>query len=338
MILLDALSLTPTKSRPVWVMRQAGRYQASFRKMREKHTFDEVSLNPDLALKVTLAAIQEFDFDASIVFSDILYPLKAMGAKLEFTDKGPVLENPKTVADLKKLRTSFNPLESTPAILETIKRLRSELSKEKAVLGFAGAPFTLLSYRIEGKLTKELSIMKRWMAEHPDTILEWLDYLAVAMGEYLDAQAEAGADAVQLFDTWASVLGPEDYEKFAMPFARKALSAVTVPCIYYMNGVAGVLHQAASVGAQCLSVDWRISLKEVRSKIPHTTAIQGNLDPYALLLPRAQLRQRVFEMCESYGRGPGHIVNLGHGIVPEIPEASVKYFVEAVREWSICLA
>lgn len=335
MLLLDALSLTPTPRRPVWVMRQAGRYQASFRKVREKYSFDQVSLTPDLAFQVSMAAIQEFDFDASIVFSDILYPLKALGAKLEFTDKGPVLENPKTVEELQRLRKTFEAKESTPSILETLRRLRKELPKQKAVLGFSGAPFTLLSYLLEGKLSKDLGTMKRWMALHPDVVLEWLDILAVTMGDYLDAQAEAGADAVQLFDTWAGVLSPEDYEKFALPFARKALSAVTVPCIYYMNGVAGVLQQAASVGAQCLSVDWRISLKEARAKIPHVTAIQGNLDPYALLLPRAQLRQRVFDMCESYGRGPGHIVNLGHGIVPEIPENSVKYFVEAVREWSL---
>lgn len=335
MILLDALSLTPTKRRPVWVMRQAGRYQTSFRKVREKHTFDQVSLNPDIATQVSLAPLAEFDFDAAIVFSDILYPLKALGAKLEFTDKGPVLENPKTMEDLKKLRTSFIPEESTPAILETLRRLRKEVSKEKAVIGFAGAPFTLLSYLLEGKLSKELNVMKRWMAEKPEVVLQWLDYLAIAMGEYLDAQATAGADVVQLFDTWAGVLSPEDYEKFAVPFARKALSAVTVPCMYYVNGVAGILQQAASVGAQGLSVDWRISLKEVRAKVPHVTAIQGNLDPYALLLPKAQIRQRVFDMCESYGRGPGHIVNLGHGIVPEIPEAAVKCFVDSVREWTL---
>lgn len=338
MLLLDTLSMTPTKSRPVWVMRQAGRYQSSFRKVREKYSFDQVSLIPELAFQVSMAAIREFDFDASIVFSDILYPLKAMGAKLEFTDKGPVLENPKSVSELKKLRTSFDPREATPSILETLSLLRKELPKEKAVLGFSGAPFTLLAYLLEGKLTKDLGVVKRWMATEPKMVLEWLDHLAVAMGEYLDAQANAGADAVQLFDTWAAVLGPEDYEKFALPFARKALSAVTVPCVYYINGIAGVLEQAASVGAQCLSVDWRISLKSVRSRINPVTAIQGNLDPHALLLPRAELRQRVFEMCESYGRGPGHVVNLGHGIVPEIPETSVKYFVEAVREWSLSLA
>lgn len=337
MILLDALSLVSTPRRPVWIMRQAGRYQASFRELRKKYSFDDLCLNPDLATKVSLVPIQQYSLDAAIVFSDILYPLRALGADLQFTESGPELKAPKTIEDLKKLKTGFDPLEATPHILQTLKNLRAEVPAEKALLGFAGAPFTMLCYLLEGKLTKELKVMKRWMAEHPKVVHEWLDHLAIATGEYLDAQANAGADAVQLFDTWAGALSPSDYETFALPYARKVLSAVTVPCVYYVNGIAGILQQASAVGAQCLSVDWRVSLAEVRKSIPHVTAIQGNLDPYHLLLPRSQIREKVFQMCESYGRGPGHIVNLGHGIVPEIPEASVQYFIEAVQEWSLSL-
>lgn len=316
-------------------MRQAGRYLASFRKLRAKYSFEELCKNSDLAVEVSLLPLTRYELDAAIVFSDILFPLQALGVKLEFTDQGPVLEAPKAKADFSKLKKTFDPLKETPAILSTIKKLRAEVSKEKAVLGFAGAPFTMLSYMLEGKLTKDLKIMKRWIAEEPELVHEWLSHLAAAMGIYLDAQATAGADAVQLFDTWAGILSPKDFEEFALPYARRALSAVTVPSIYYVNGIAGILQQAASVGAQCLSVDWRISLSDVRKQLSHVTAIQGNLDPYDLLLPKEKLRAKVFAMCESYGRGPGHIVNLGHGIVPEIPEESVQVFIEAVREWKI---
>jgi uroporphyrinogen decarboxylase len=192
-----------------------------------------------------------------------------------------------------------------------------------------------LSYLLEGKLTKDLNLMKRWMFEKPQVVHQWLDRIATLTGHYLDAQVNAGADAVQLFDTWAGMLGPEDYETFALPYARKTLSLVTAPSIYYVNGVSGILDQAASVGAQCLSVDWRMNLSEARRRIPQVMAIQGNLDPLALHLPKGLLRDRVLKMCMAYGTGPGHIVNLGHGIVPSVPEDSVKILIEATREFQL---
>jgi uroporphyrinogen decarboxylase len=334
MILLDALSLNKTPRRPVWIMRQAGRYLADFRAIRKEHSFEESCKTPELATKISLLPLNKYPMDAAIIFSDILFPLQAMGAHLAYTDKGPVLEAPSSPEQLKKLRTSFDPHESTPHILETIKNVRKELSQEKAVLGFAGAPFTMLSYLLEGKLTKELKIIKKWMAEEPKLVHEWLGYLADSTGEYLDAQADAGADAVQLFDTWAGVLSPEDYETFALPYARRALAAVTVPNLYYVNGSAGILEKVASVGSQGLSIDWRQSLGDARKRVSSVMALQGNLDPYHLLLPRHKIREEVFRMCDSYGTGPGHIANLGHGIVPEIPEDAVSVFVDSVQEWS----
>ncbi len=331
--ILEALAMNPTERRPVWVMRQAGRYMKSFREMRKKYSFDDLSLNSELAFEVSMLPMRQYDFDASIVFSDILYPLRALGAKLEFTEQGPVVENPKTVSDFQKLKKSFDPMVDTKAIMQTIQLLRKELPPEKAVLGFAGAPFTLLTYLIEGKVTKDLHIMKKWMATEPKLVLEWLQIITKNSGEYLDAQVRSGADAVQLFDTCAGFLSPKDFETFSLPFAREALSYVTAPTIYYVNGVAGILNQAAAVGSQGLSVDWRIDLKEVRAKIPPVIAIQGNMDPHALLLPKHLIRERVFQICESYGRGPGHILNLGHGIVPEIPEEAVEVFVSAAHEW-----
>ena len=334
MLVLDALSLNKTSRRPVWVMRQAGRYQKAFREIRAKHSFEEVCTKLELATEVTMNPIKNYDFDAAIIFSDILLPLKAMGAPLAYTDKGPVLEAPKTVAELNKLNKNFDPREGTPHILESLRAVREQLSPEKALLGFAGAPFTMLSYLLEGKLTKELKTMKACMAKEPASVHEWLKAIAEMTGDYLDAQANAGANAVQLFDTWAGVLSPEDYEEFALPYAREALSAVTVPCLYYVNGVSGILEKAAATGAQGLSIDWRMSMAEARRRVSSVVALQGNLDPYHLLLPRVKLREKVFEMCDSYGKGPGYIANLGHGIVPEIPEEAVSVFVESVREWS----
>lgn len=333
MLILDALELNPTPRRPVWIMRQAGRYLASYRKLREKYSFMEFAGRSDLAVEVTLLPLKQYELDAAIVFSDILIPLQATGASLDFTEKGPVLSNPKNKKEFEALRRGFDPHTHTPVILESLKILRKEIKPEQALLGFAGAPFTMLSYLLEGKLTKDLSIMKKWMAEEPKLVHSWLKTLSEWMGEYLDAQVEAGANAVQLFDTWASVLSPKDFEEFALPYAREVISRVTSPCVYYVNGVSAILDQMASVGAQALSVDWRVNLGEVRSRVSQVTAIQGNLDPYHLLLPNDLLRERVFEMCESYGRGPGHIVNLGHGIVPGIPEDKVKVFIEAVHEW-----
>lgn len=334
MLMLETLELNKTKRRPVWIMRQAGRYLASYRKLRESYTFDDFSNNAALATEVTLLPFKQYDLDAAVVFSDILIPLKATGASLEFTDKGPVLGAPQSVADLKKLRQEFDPMIHTPTIMQTITNVRSTLNQDIAVLGFAGAPFTMLAYLLEGKLTKDLSVIKTWMATEPELVKSWLSFLAESTGRYLDAQAEAGANAVQLFDTWASVLSREDYEEFALPYAREVISEVTVPCIYYVNGVQHLLQQAAATGAQALSVDWRTPLSVARSQLSHVVALQGNLDPYHLKKPKAELRKKVFEMCSDYGDAPGHIVNLGHGIVPSIPEDAVKHFIEFVHEWS----
>jgi len=335
LLLLDALTLNPTSRRPVWIMRQAGRYLASFRKIRERHSFDETCGSPELATEVSLLPLKRYpSLDACIVFSDILFPLRALGADLEYTEAGPVLIAPKNAQDLSKLRRHFSPEESTSSILKTLRELRKILNAETALLGFAGAPFTMLCYLLEGKLSPELKVMKRWMAKEPIIVHSWLKDLAACMGEYLDAQARAGANAVQLFDTWAGQLSSEDYARFALPYAREALSAVTVPSIYYVNGVAGILEDVAGVGAQALSIDWRISLAEARKRVSGVTALQGNLDPHHLHLPRNQIREEVFRICEAYGRGPGHIMNLGHGIIPEVPEDSVQYLIEATAEWS----
>lgn len=334
MILLDSLELNATKRRPVWIMRQAGRYLSTYQEFRKKYSFDDFCSQPELAVQLSLLPLKRYDLDAAIIFSDILIPLRAFGLKLEFTEKGPELSAPQSKKELENLPKDFDPKIHTPTILQSLKELRKSVDPAKAVLGFSGAPFTMLAYMLEGKLTKDLSIVKKWMAEEPKLVHQWLDVLAKAMGDYLEAQVSAGADAVQVFDTWASQLSPQDFEKFALPYARQVISAVPAPCVYYVNGVAGLFEELGAVGAQAISVDWRVSLKEVRSRLSPVIAIQGNLDPYCLLRSRQEIRDSVFRMCDDYGRGPGHIVNLGHGIVPSVPEEGVEWMISAVQEWS----
>ena len=286
-------------------------------------------------MEATFLPLKQYELDAAIIFSDILLPLRAMGASVEFGEEGPVLGAPQNEAELKKLKRNFDPKEGTPTILKALSELRKALPKEKAVLGFSGAPFTLLVYLMEGKVSKDLGKVKRWLMEQPQLMHETLNGLAEMTADYLEAQVDAGADAVQMFDTWASVLSPQDYEEFALPYARKVLGHVTAPSVYYINGCAGILEKASSAGAQCLSIDWKIDLQEARRRVPQVTALQGNLDPYALHLPKSILRDRVLKMMEGYGRGPGHIVNLGHGIMPSAPEDSLKVMIEAVHEFKM---
>lgn len=335
MILLDALTLNPTTRRPIWIMRQAGRYMAAFRKVREKHAFLEICDSVELSVEVSMLPMKAFDLDASIVFSDILLPLRAHGVEIAFGEEGPILSSPKSEADFSKLKKTFDPSADTPTILRAIQELRRVIPKEKAVLGFAGAPFTLLAYLVEGKLTKDLNIVKKFIFENPQLAHSWLENLAQSTATYLEAQVSAGADAVQLFDTWASALSPEAFTEFALPYARKVFSRVTAPGIYYVNGISGLLDQAANVGAQGLGIDWRLSLAQARQRVSQTIALQGNLDPHELFLPAGLLRQRVLKICESYGKGPGHIFNLGHGIVPGVPEDAVKVLIEAVHEFRL---
>jgi len=335
MILLDALNLNPTPRRPVWIMRQAGRYMKAFRDVRAKHRFLEICDSVELSVEVTWLPLKAYDLDAAIVFSDILLPLRAHGVSVEFGEEGPVIGAPQSVADFQKLKKEFDPEEATPTILSALKELRRSVPKEKAVLGFAGAPFTLLTYMLEGKLSKDLSTVKRWIFSNPALAHEWLEALSNSTAKYLEAQVEAGADAVQLFDTWASALSPEAYSEFALPYARKVLSQVTAPTLYYVNGISGILEQAANVGAQGLGIDWRLPLSLARQRVSQTIALQGNLDPHELFLPKGILRQRVLSICESYGRSPGHIFNLGHGITPGAPEDSVKVLIDAVHEFRL---
>lgn len=314
------------------MMRQAGRYLPEYRKVRERLAFFDLCENVDAAAEVSLQPFERFRPDAVILFSDILVPVRAMGAEVAIDDGGPKLARPvRDRADVDRLH-AFDPEVETRFVPEILRRLRASIGESAALLGFAGAPWTLASYLVEGGGSKTFAKIKAMTTRAPEVLRALLEKLAAATSRYLAAQLDAGADAVQLFDTWAGELSPEDYRAFALPYARDVVAAVRArgkPVIYYVNGVAGILAAAGETGADVLSIDWRCPLAAARDRWPER-ALQGNLDPAALLgLPEAVFGRTRAMLAETGGRG--HIANLGHGILPETPIESVAAFYDAVR-------
>ncbi len=330
-------------------MRQAGRYLPEYRELREKHDFLTSCKTPELACEITLQPIRRLGVDAAILFSDILIPLPGMGVDVEFKP-GPVLERTvKSVADVDALRVP-DPEESTSFVLDAIRLIRSELGGDPPVIGFAGAPFTMATYLVEGGGSKSYLDLRALLFGEPDTAARLLDVCAETAGRYLAAQVRAGAQAAMLFDTWAGLLSPADYRRFALPAARKALDIVAqagpVPRIYYAGEPAGYLEAARETGADVIGVDWRVDLAEARRRLGSGVAIQGNLDPGSLLGPPAEIRRRVDLVLrsalgpgappveETPGPAIGHVFNLGHGILSTTPPDHAKALVEAVAELS----
>jgi uroporphyrinogen decarboxylase len=321
-----------TERTPLWLMRQAGRYLPEYRQVRSGVSFLELCKSPKLAAEVTLQPIRRFGFDAAILFSDLLVPLEAMGLEVEFTEEGPRLPHPvRTGADLARV-TPFDPAARTPFVMETIAEATGALAGTP-LIGFAGAPFTVATYAVEGKTSKTFSETKRLFYQSPDDAHRLLGIIGEATREYLLAQIRAGAAAVQLFDSWVGVLGAEDFETFALPPTKAlvaALRATGVPVIYFANGAAAILDRVARVGADVYGLDWRLPLDEARARLGGARAVQGNLDPAVLLGPPAEIERRAREIVRRGGK-EGHVFNLGHGITPDVPLEAVAALVEAVR-------
>jgi uroporphyrinogen decarboxylase len=323
---------------PVWMMRQAGRYMPEYRALRAKYDFMTMCKTPELAAEVSLQPYEILGVDAVIMFSDILVPVEAMGMKVDIIEsKGPVLEDPiRTEAQVEKLIVP-DPVETTPFVMETIRLLRKRLEHEAPLIGFAGAPFTLASYMVEGGGTRNYAEIKRMMYGEPMTTHRLLDKLADTIILYVNAQIEAGAQVVQLFDTWAGELSAADYEEFALPYERKVFerihrgpSGLAVPAILYVNGCSHILEKMAESGANVLSVDWRIDLAEARRRTGDKFALQGNLDPCELLGTPETIAESVKEILKK-GGGLGHVMNLGHGILPMVPVENARAFIEAAK-------
>ena len=337
-LFLRACHGLPVERTPVWLLRQAGRYQPEYRALRERHSLLELIGTPELAARVTLLPIEAFGLDAAIVFSDILPPLQGMGLDVEFVKgDGPHIANPiATTRDVDLLGTP--PAEATmPGTLEAIRLVRRELeSRDVPLIGFAGAPFTLASYAIEGGTSKDFTKTKAFMLSEPAAWKRLLGKLVTVQADYLLAQAAAGAQALQVFDSWAGrALGREDYVRYVAPHNSELFSKIAaagVPVVNFSLGVSAYISEAAACGGDVVGLDWTLPLDEAWRRVGFERPVQGNLDPAALLAPWRELRFRIDEVLERAGRRPGHIFNVGHGLTPGTPTDNVRRLVEHVRE------
>ncbi len=322
---------------PVWIMRQAGRYLPQYRRVRERVDFLTLCKTPELAAEVTLQPVEFLGVDAAILFSDILIPVEAMGMRLRFYDrKGPVLSRPvRTLDDVRRLRLAA-PEEGVPFVLETIRILRRRL-KRVPLIGFAGAPFTIATYMIEGGGSKSFLNTKALMYSSGETYHALMRKITDMTITYLTSQVKAGVHAVQIFDSWAGALAPDDYKAYSMPYVKetiKALKPLGVPVIYFVNNCGGLLEYARAAGADVIGIDWRVDIGSAVRRLGQRVSVQGNLDPCALFSSVGVLKAKVADTINKGRRARGHIFNLGHGILPETPPDAAKALVEMVHELS----
>jgi uroporphyrinogen decarboxylase len=333
---LAACRREPVPHTPIWIMRQAGRYLPEYRAIREDVDFVTLTKTPDLAVEVTLQPTRRFALDAAILFSDIMTPLEGMGIDLDF-DPGPVVREPvRSRKAVERLRP-LEPEESVPFVMEAIQGLRSELPDSVPLIGFSGAPWTLFCYAVEGRGSKTFNGAKSFLFAEPDVSRVLLNKFADAMVLYLRAQAEAGAQALMVFDSWAGLLSPYEYRSFALPAVRRILDRLddlSLPLIYFPNQGATLLEDATLAGADVLGIDWRVPLSRARATVGRETAVQGNLDPAALFAPRQALGMQIQNVLREAGPQPGHIFNLGHGIDARTDPDAVSFLVDQVHEWT----
>jgi uroporphyrinogen decarboxylase len=316
-------------------MRQAGRYMAEYRAIREKYSLLEICCRPELAAEVTLQPVRAFGVDAAILFADILLPAMPLGVGLEFAKgEGPILQHPvRTLDDVKKLRP-VNPDTDLGYVMDAIRILRGEL-KDTPLIGFCGAPFTVASYIIEGSSSREFLKTKTMMYSDPQTWHALMDKLATVLMDYLLAQIRAGAQAVQVFDSWVGTLSPADYVDFVQPYSQRVLQAAQstgVPVIHFGTGTTTLLPAMKTAGGTVLGLDWRIPLDDGWNLVGQDVAIQGNLDPTVLFAPHHEIKKRVHNILQRAGGRPGHIFNLGHGILQNTPVDNVKAVVDMVHQ------
>ena len=335
---LRACRREPVDATPVWFMRQAGRYMSAYRAIRQRYSLLEICRRPELAVAVTLQPVDAIEVDAAILFSDLLLPFTPMGLVFDFVKgEGPQVDNPiRSAADVDRLR-DFDPEEGLPHVLETIRLLRRELRTRVPLIGFGGAPFTLAAYAIEGGPSTTYSRTKAFMYSEPAAWHRLCDKFAANMVSYLQAQIEAGAQGLQIFDSWAGALGRADYQEFAMPHSRKifdALSGRGVPLIHFGVGTAAILKEIAAAGGDVIGLDWRQPLDEGWSIVGFDRGVQGNLDPSLLLGPAGRMLTAADDVLRRAAGRPGHIFNLGHGILPNTPLEHVQALARHVHETS----
>lgn len=333
---LDACRRRPTDVRPVWFMRQAGRYMKPYRDIRAKHSILEICKRPDLAATVTLQPVEILDVDAAIIFADLLLPVEPMGLKLDFVaGEGPVIENPvRDSTDVDSL--SISNVEDLGYVAESIQHVYRALDNKLPIIGFVGAPFTLASYMIEGGPSRTFLQTKRLMYSDETLWRRLMGKIVDVLGPFALMQVNAGARAIQVFDSWVGCLSSEDYVRYVAPYSRALIDRIRTsgaPVIHFGTGCAGFFKELHAAGGDVMGVDWRMNIDAAWMDISFRSAVQGNLDPVALFAPLPELRQKVYECLKRTGSRPGHIFNLGHGILPETPVENVKAVVQLVREF-----
>jgi uroporphyrinogen decarboxylase len=335
---LDACRRRPTDVRPVWFMRQAGRYMKQYRDVRSRHGILEICKRPDLAATVTLQPVEILDVDAAIIFADLLLPVEPMGLKLRFVEgKGPVIDNPiRHSSDLDSLATTNT--DDLGYVGEAIQMVVRALAGKVPVIGFIGAPFTLASYMIEGGSSRNYIRTKHMMYSDETMWRRLMGKIVDVLAPFASLQVTAGARAIQIFDSWVGALGPDDYVRFVAPYSRALIERVRstgVPVIHFGTGASGYFRELHAAGGDVMSCDWRINIDQAWMDISYRSAIQGNLDPVLLFAPLPELKMRIHELLKRTGSRPGHIFNLGHGILPETPVEHVKAAVQMVREFKL---
>ena len=333
---LRACRREPVDTTPVWFMRQAGRYMREYRTLRQQHSLLDICRQPELAVQVTLQPVDTLEVDAAILFSDLLLPLSPMGIPFDFVKgEGPVIERPiRTAEDITRLRT-FDPRDALGHVLETIRLLRHELEGRVPLIGFAGAPFTLASYAIEGGPSKQYALTKALMYGEPKLWHRLCDTLSRLIADYLTAQVEAGAQAVQLFDSWVGAVTAADYREFLLPHSQRILAqaqSLGIPVLHFGTGTAHLLADMRDAGGDVIGIDWRIPLDEAWERVGFDRAVQGNLDPTLLLGPIDRMVDGADDVLARADGRPGHIFNLGHGILPSTDVEHVQALARYVHQ------
>lgn len=342
-VFIKTLLKQPVDRTPVWMMRQAGRYLPEYRAIRAKAgSFLDLCTNPELACEVTLQPLERFDFDAAILFSDILTIPDAMGLGLYFSEgEGPKFKNPvRTASDIQKLPIP-DPTTDLRYVVDAVSLIRKNLQGRVPLIGFSGSPWTLATYMVEGSSSKSFQKVKGLMYEQPKLMHLMLDKLAQSVAQYLNAQIEAGAQAVMVFDTWGGVLSTEDYNEFSLNYAKQVRALLNtnvdgqeVPTLFFTKGGGLWLEDMADAGYSALGLDWQTDIGNARMRVGDKVALQGNMDPIALYAEPEKIKQKVATILSKYGKGSGHVFNLGHGILPDVNPEHVKAMVDAVHEFS----
>jgi len=323
---------------PVWMMRQAGRYMKVYRDLRDQYpSFRERSENPDLAIEISMQPFRAFQPDGVILFSDILTPLPGMGIPFDIVEsKGPILDPPIRTAEQIEAIHDLDPDVATPFIRTILETLRREVGNEATVLGFVGCPWTLAAYAVEGKSSKDYSTIKSMAFSEPDLLDKLLGKIANNIARYVCYQIDSGAQVVQLFDSWAGQLSPMDYDRFALPYQQQIVQQVKAihpdtPLILYISGSAGILERMPLSGVDIVSVDWMVDMAEARQRLGAEVKVQGNMDPCVLFGSKETIRDRLIDTVRKAGKG-GHILNLGHGILPKTPEENAAFYFETAKQ------